>query len=761
MTLDTAALRAATPGTRYARHFNAAGAALPSETVLATVVEHLRLESRIGGYEAAEAARDRSENVYALAARLLGAQPDDVALVESATVAWQRAVEALPLRPGDRILAAASSYVSSALHLLELRRSRGVVVEVLPCDRTGAVDLDALEKALREPAALVTVAHVPTSSALVEPVAAVGALAAAAGVPVLLDATQSVGQLPVDVAAIGCDIAVATGRKFLRGPRGTGLLYVSPAMRARLRPPHPDVRGAHWSGDQEYDVTAGARRYETWESAHALRLGLGAALTEALELGVARIGEHLTALAGRLRAALADVPGVRLADPPAGGGAIVTFVHDGHSPADTVRRLRAAGVHLVSVPASHGQWDLGRRGLPAVVRASVHVYNDDGDVEALTNALRGPRTATTPSLLRSGDRADVAVIGAGVHGLSAAWQLARRGARVVQLDRFPDGHTEGSSHGHTRMIRRAYPDAAWDDLVDRAYRAWDELSAAAGRALVTTTGGLYARPGPPGLRGPGCEIVDPARAAELFPGLRLGPDFTAVYDPAAGIIDAAQAMRSLRELGLAHGVVRHTACPAESWTADGSGVAVHTPRGTVYADRLVIAAGPWTGALVPRLREALRVVRIVNVHIGASDPTAVAPPNLGTFSVDVPGVGLLYGIPAFGGSAVKVGLDHGPPADPDRPQSPVTAAEAGELLALARRFVPGADGDVVDTVACRYTMAPRNRFLVGALPETPQVLVASACSGHGFKFGPAIGAIVAGDPPPILDLSGAIPDIPA
>jgi glycine/D-amino acid oxidase-like deaminating enzyme len=334
---------------------------------------------------------------------------------------------------------------------------------------------------------------------------------------------------------------------------------------------------------------------------------------------------------------------------------------------------------------------------------------------------------------------------------------------VVQLDRFPDGHTEGSSHGHTRMIRRAYPNEQWDDLVELAYRGWTELSEAAGRPLVTTTGGLYARPadGSGGLRGPGCERVDAARAAELFPALRLGTGFTAVYDPAAGVIDAAAAMRALRELAEAHGVDYRPATPALRWAPDGAGVAVETPQGTVHAGRLVIAAGPWTGSLVPGLARQLHVVRIVNVHVGASTPDRLAPPRLGAFAVEVPGAGLLYGIPAFGVRAVKVGLDSGPADDPDRPQSPPTADEEAMLRDLARRFLPDADGEVVESIACRYTMAPRHRFLVGPLPDTPQVLIAAACSGHGFKFGPALGAALADaildarDLPGLLSLASA------
>ncbi|MFC5833899.1 N-methyl-L-tryptophan oxidase [Nonomuraea insulae] len=744
---DPAALRARTPGTRHARHFNAAGAALPSTATLAAVIDHLKLEARIGGYEAAEAARERTEGVYGLAAALLGARPDDVALVESATVAWQRAVSALPLGPGDRILASASSYVSSALHLLELRGSRGVRVEVLPADDAGRVDLEALERALRTPAALVTVAHVPTSSGLVEPVAEVGALAAAAGVPVLLDATQSAGQLPIEVGALGCDVVVGTGRKFLRGPRGTGFLYVSPRMREVMRPAAPDVRGARWVADQRFDLDSGARRYETWEAAHALRLGLGAALSETLELGVDRIRERIGELAARLRLGLEALSGVRLADPAGAGCGIVTFVREGQEPARTALELREAGFHLVSVPAAHGQWDLGRRGLPAVVRASVHVYNDEEDVDALLGHLSAtrPARASAPVIRAGGERADVIVVGAGVHGSSAAWQLARRGARVIHLDRFPAGHVEGSSHGRTRMIRRAYPSQVWDGLVDRAFEAWADLEQEAGQSLVTRVGGLFARPAGAagGLRGPYCRRVGHEEAAALFPGLALGPGFEALYDPAAGVVDASGAMLCLAELGRAYGVDQRFGTPARAWEADGDGVKVETRDGTLRADRLVVCAGPWTAGLLPEFAGLLRVVRIVNVHLGASRPELVSPPRLGPFSVDVPDVGLLYGLPASGGAGVKIGLDHGPADDLGSPRHPVTEGERQALLSLARRFLPAADGPVEEEIVCRYTMAPGNRFAVGALPGRPQVLVAATCSGHGFKFGPAIGAALA------------------
>jgi selenocysteine lyase/cysteine desulfurase/glycine/D-amino acid oxidase-like deaminating enzyme len=810
--VDVAAERASTPGTAFAHHLNSAGSALPSTGVLGTVIEHLRLEARIGGYEAATAERDRIDAVYAQAAALLGAEAGDIAQVESATVAWQRAVDALRLGPGDRVLAARSSYVSSALHLLELARSRGVEVEILPADETGATDLEALAEALRRPAALVTASHVPTSSGLVEPVAAIGALARAAGVTYLLDATQSVGQMAVDVAEIGCDVLFTTGRKFLRAPRGTGLLYVAPALRETLRPLTPDVRGAVWAAERDYDLRPTAVRFETWEASHALRLGLGVALAECRALGVGAVRAHLDELGPLLRERLAEVPGVRVVDPPAAGGGIVTFVRDGEDPGDTQRALQRHGLHVVSVPASHGQWDLGHRGLPAVVRASLHVYNGPDDVDALIAALHataprgrgdggptpaaGADPATVSGAAAAGDgpaaigvagtasparsdaassaagalvssaipaasgtgaaaarraaaapveRADVVVIGAGVHGSSAAWQLARRGHRVIQLERFRAGHVEGSSHGRTRMIRRAYPSPVWDGFVDRAYASWADLEGSTDTTLVTRLGGLYARPASAegGLRGPGCELVDPARARELFPALHLQDGFEAVYDPAAGVVDAAGAMEALRLAGAAAGVDRREATPALSWREDADGVVIETPAGRLHADRLVVCAGPWIGELVPELRTALEVIRIVNIHVGATDPALVSAPALGAFSVDVPDVGLLYGMPAIGGASLKVGLDHGPADDVESPRRPVSDAEIELLHGLVRRFLPDADGAVDEVLSCRYTMAPRNRFAIGTLPAHPAVLVAAACSGHGFKFGPAVGEALA------------------
>jgi selenocysteine lyase/cysteine desulfurase/glycine/D-amino acid oxidase-like deaminating enzyme len=742
-----------------AHHLNSAGSALPSGTTLSTVIDHLVLEAEIGGYEAGALARPRLESVYDAAGALIGVDGRDIALVESATVGWRRAVDAMRLGPGDRVLATRTTYVSSALQLLELERV-GVTVEIVPdVPEEGGPDLEALESMLGEPSALVAATHVPTSSGRVDPVAAIGALTQAAGVPYLLDATQSVGQLPVDVRAIGCDALVTTGRKFLRAPRGTGFLYVSPGLLDRLRPSAPDVRGAQWSGEHEFELADSARRFETWEAAHALRLGLGVALAEAQAIGIEKIAGHVSGLSALLRARLVEeIPGARIADPPGSASGIVTFVIDGEEPQVTQDRLKRAGCDTVVVPASHGLWELGPRGLPGVVRASFHVYNGEDDIEAVIDALAPSSSsilaggaAPAPAALagapssRGVERVDVVVAGAGIHGRATAWNLARRGKSVLLLERGRIGHVEGSSHGATRMIRRAYPSAVWDDLVDRAYEGWAELIEASGAPLMTTTGGLYAHPATAegGLRGPGTEAVDAARAREIFPALEFGDDFAVVHDPAAGVLDASGAMATLLDLGRGAGVEVRDATPLLSWTEDDDGVLIETPRGAIGAGHLVLCPGPWTGAVVPELADVLRVTRICNVELDPPDPAAVAPPWLGVFSVEVPDVGLLYGIPAMNGRGLKVGLDDGPEEDISTPPPPVSEAEAEKLVDLVRRFIPSGVGPVTEGIACRYTMAPRNRFAVGPLPGRSRVFVAAPCSGHGFKFAPAIGIAMA------------------
>lgn len=387
--IDVARLRADTPGCAGVLHLNNAGAALPPAPVLDAVIGHLRREAEIGGYEAADEAAPRVQAVYASIARLIGAAPDEIALVESATQAWTLGFHAFDLREGDRILTARAEYASNVISFLHLARARGVVVDVVPSDADGALDVEALQRMIDARTKLIAVTHVPTNGGLVNPAAEVGAVARAHGIPFLLDACQSVGQLPLDVAAIGCDMLSATGRKFLRGPRGTGFLYVRRTILDRLRPPFLDLHSARWIDARDYAIEPGATRFEMWESSVANRLGLGAAVDYALAIGIEAIAARTGALAETLRARLTALPGIAVHDLGRVRCGIVTFALDGLAARDVSARLRAQGINTSVSTAPFARWDMEPRGLTELVRASPHAYNTEEECGRFIGAVAG------------------------------------------------------------------------------------------------------------------------------------------------------------------------------------------------------------------------------------------------------------------------------------------------------------------------------------------------------------------------------------
>ena len=269
---EIAAARAATPGCTTdpavrVVHLNHAGSSLPTQRVLDTQLDHLRLEATIGGYEAAAAAGERRRAVAASIAAMIGAEPSEIARMEHATAAWNAAFWSVPMEPGQRILVHDQEYGANIVAFLHAAATRGVRIDRVASDGAGQVDLDDLERRLGSgtDVALVSLTHVPTNGGLVNPAAEVGRLARAAGVPFLLDACQSVGQLHIDVDEIGCDFLSATGRKYLRGPRGTGFLYVRSSILDHVTPSQPDHHGAMLVAGDRFEWAAGAQRFEYWE----------------------------------------------------------------------------------------------------------------------------------------------------------------------------------------------------------------------------------------------------------------------------------------------------------------------------------------------------------------------------------------------------------------------------------------------------------------------------------------------------------------
>jgi selenocysteine lyase/cysteine desulfurase len=362
--------------------------------VLRAIESHLELEMRRGGYEAADAAQELVSAAYADVARLLGAQPRNIAVVENATVAFAQAMSAFDLRSGDVILTTRNDYVSNQLVYLSLQRRLGVCIVRAEDAPEGGVDPDSVRALIRKHRPrLVAVTWVPTNSGLVQPVESIGDVCRETGVPYLVDGCQAVGQLPIDVDRVGCDFLGATSRKFLRGPRGIGFLYVSDrALQNDLYPLFIDLRGATWTDPDSFSLAPDARRFENWEFAYALLLGLGEAARYALNVGIETGGRRAAELAARIRHRLAGDDGLRVLDRGQRLCAIVTAEVRGRDAGDVVRELRDAGVNVSAAPRSSAVIDMDEKRASSVVRLSPHYFNTEREVDVAVDLLAASAT---------------------------------------------------------------------------------------------------------------------------------------------------------------------------------------------------------------------------------------------------------------------------------------------------------------------------------------------------------------------------------
>ncbi|MCP3475949.1 aminotransferase class V-fold PLP-dependent enzyme [Bradyrhizobium sp. CCGUVB1N3] len=379
--IDIDKVRADTPACEQVLHFNNAGASLMPRQVYEAVKGVLDLENGVGGYEAERRLADDLQAFYSEFAALLNARPDEIAFVENATRAWDMAFYALPLQSGDRVITHGSEYASNFLAFLHQAKRRGIEIDIAPSDESGQLDVAALETLIRPATKLIAITHVPTQGGLVNPAAAVGQVAKKHNILYLLDACQSVGQLEVDVKAIGCDILSGTGRKFLRGPRGTGFLYVSNAIVEKLDPPFIDLLSANWTTNDQYELAAGAKRFENWESYVGGRVGLMTAVRYARSIGIAVIEQRVSSLAATLRDALCGETGVSVHDLGRTKCGIVTFQKQGLEPQNIAERLRAQQINVSVSGVPYARLDLGGRGLSSLVRASVHYFNTEKEIE--------------------------------------------------------------------------------------------------------------------------------------------------------------------------------------------------------------------------------------------------------------------------------------------------------------------------------------------------------------------------------------------
>jgi selenocysteine lyase/cysteine desulfurase len=380
MTFDPAPWRLDTAAALGGRiHLNNAGAALMPRPVIEAITGHIEREVQLGGYEAADAARHDIAATYADVARLVGTAARNIAIVENATVAFAQALSAFDFAPGDLILTTRNDYVSNQLMFMSLARRLGVDIvhaEDLP---EGGADPQSVRTLIRSRRPkLVAATWIPTNSGLVQPIPEIGRLCAEADLPFVVDACQAVGQLDIDLADLHCDFLAATGRKFLRGPRGVGFLYVSDRMLERQSAPlWIDMRGARWVDEDHYELAPDARRFENWEFAYALVLGLGAAARYALNVGVRAAGEYSSGLACLLRQGLAELPGARVLDHGRDLAAIVTVAFPHAAADEVVEDLRDQAI-TTSATSEPG---------PVAVRISPHYYNTEREIGVLLSAL--------------------------------------------------------------------------------------------------------------------------------------------------------------------------------------------------------------------------------------------------------------------------------------------------------------------------------------------------------------------------------------
>lgn len=369
-------------------HFNNAGSSLMPSPISDTLHAFLTKEEEFGGYETAHLEEAALERFYASFAKLLNCESSEIAYVENATRAWDMAFYSFKFNQGDKILTTISEYGSNVIAYLQQARRYGVELVFVPNDDYGQIDVEALGKMIDGRTKLISISHIPTGGGLVNPAKEVGKIAKEAGIPFLLDACQSIGQIPLDVKDIGCDMASGTGRKYLRGPRGTGLLYVSKEWANRLEPPMLDQHAANLISPSQYEIEPGAKRFENWEQYFAGKAALGVAADYAMTWGLEAIQSRIYALASLLRTKLTAIDGLTVTDEGKEQCGIVTFMTEQKTPPDIKAELAKRRIN-VSTPAGSGSLvSFQHRGLSHLVRASLHYFNTEKEIETFCDALQ-------------------------------------------------------------------------------------------------------------------------------------------------------------------------------------------------------------------------------------------------------------------------------------------------------------------------------------------------------------------------------------
>jgi selenocysteine lyase/cysteine desulfurase len=383
-------LRKETAGCSSVIHLNNAGASLMPDPVTQTVLDHINLEANIGGYEAAALRAAEIKEFYNQAAKLLNCKADNIAFTSSATDSYSRALSSIPFKAGEVILTSNDDFISNQIQFLSLQKRFGIKIVRVGNAKEGGVDLNDLDDKLKtlRPRFL-SITHIPTNSGLVQPVKQIGEIVSKYDTVYLLDACQSIGQMKLDVQELKCDFLSATNRKFLRGPRGTGLLYVSDkALASGLEPLFVDMRGADWIEKDKYQPRDSAIRFEDWEFAYALVLGSRAAIEYCLRVGEDRIRNRVRELANYTRQQLSAFSNVKVLDRGSEVGALVTFHAKNSDAAFIVQKLLSKKINVVSSYRNVAVIDFDEKKVPWAVRVSPHYYNIKEEIDQFIDELK-------------------------------------------------------------------------------------------------------------------------------------------------------------------------------------------------------------------------------------------------------------------------------------------------------------------------------------------------------------------------------------
>ena len=380
--IDIEKIRAETPGIEFSTHLLACGSSLMPNNVVDAITQHTQLEALMGGYEAEAKKADELNNIYDIVAKHIGANSYEIALMENSTVAWSHAFYALPLNSGSKILTSEAEYAANYVAFLQRAKRDNLIIDIVPSDESGTLDINALESMVDEEVGLIAISWIPTNGGLVNPAEKVGQIAKKYNIPYLLDACQAAGQMSIDVEKIGCDFLAATGRKFLRGPRGTGFLYIKDKWLSIIEPVMIDHFGAPWVSKNTYELRKDARRFETWENSYALRIGLGEAITYAEEIGIDLIHERVQLLARLNRKLLSEVKNVQVRDIGTEQCGIISFsIEEEKDPKKIVDQMSEAGFTIGLVDPESTLIDSEKRNLPTLLRMAPHYYNTEEEIE--------------------------------------------------------------------------------------------------------------------------------------------------------------------------------------------------------------------------------------------------------------------------------------------------------------------------------------------------------------------------------------------